>query len=84
MRKIRGDKPVEVIIRTCMEIPQGNSLCLSQTSKNVIFYFFTLFFFSSKKLENRRAEQVLPGRGRAGTSGREKMLVKGCRRVNAM
>jgi hypothetical protein len=43
-----------------MEISKGNSLCLSQTSKNVMF-FVSLFF--SAKLENRREEQILSRRG---------------------
>jgi hypothetical protein len=45
-------------------------------------FFFLLF--SSTKLENRRAEQVLPGEGRVGTSGRVEVVGKGGRRVNTV
>jgi hypothetical protein len=37
--------------------------------------------FSLTKSENRKVQQVLPW-GRAGASGREKVLGKGVRRVN--
>jgi hypothetical protein len=68
MKKIRGDKLIGVIIHTCMETLQGNSLY--QTSKNDMF-----FFFSFTKSKNRRVEHVLPGR-RVGTSWRRKVVAK--------
>jgi hypothetical protein len=64
MKKNRGDESIGVIIHIYMELSQGNlpmQIALSQTSKNVIFFFFPVFFFSSTKSENRRVEQVLPG-----------------------
>jgi hypothetical protein len=45
-------------------------------------YFFLFLFFSSTKSENRRVEQVLPGR--EGTSGLGEDIRKGYRRVNMM
>jgi hypothetical protein len=63
MKKIRGDKPSEVIIHIYMEILQGNSLCsyLHLKLKCHVFHFiFSLF--SSTKLENRRVEQAVGGR----------------------
>jgi hypothetical protein len=57
MKKIRGDKPIEVIIHIYMEISQGNSLCnyiyLKQTKMSCFSFIFSLF--SSEKLENSRA-----------------------------
>jgi hypothetical protein len=45
-------------------------LSLYQTSKNVISFLLSLLFFSSTKLENKRAEQVLPrSRGEVGRRG---------------
>jgi hypothetical protein len=62
MKKIRGDKPVGVVVHICKDILQGNSLCsylyLKQVKMSCIsFYLFLVF---STKSENRRAEQVLP------------------------
>jgi hypothetical protein len=37
-------------------------LSLSQTNKNAMFLFLSSYVFYSIKLENRRVEQVLPGR----------------------
>jgi hypothetical protein len=45
MKKIRGAKPIGVIIHIYMEISQGNSLPLSQTSKNVILKFILFLKF---------------------------------------
>jgi predicted nucleotide-binding protein (sugar kinase/HSP70/actin superfamily) len=36
-------------------------LFLSQTSKNAMFFLLIFYVFSSIKLENKRAEQILPG-----------------------
>jgi hypothetical protein len=48
-----------------MEISQGNSLC---SYKQKCHIFFSIF--SSTKLENRRAEQVMPrGRGLVEVGG---------------
>jgi hypothetical protein len=66
-----------------MEISQGNSLCnylyLEQTKMSC----FSCYFFSFAKLENRRAEQVLP-RGRVVTSQRGELAEKGGRRMNTV
>jgi hypothetical protein len=40
------------------------------------------FFFSFTKSENRRAEQVLPGKRGFGTDGRREEVEKGCERMN--
>jgi hypothetical protein len=40
------------------------------------------FLFTSTKLENRRAEQVLPKDGEVGTSGRGEGMGKGGKRMN--
>jgi hypothetical protein len=68
MKKNRGDEPVGVIIHIYMEISHGNSLCLSQTNKNVMFFFFTFSL-----LQNWRTggwNRSCP-RGRVGSSGKE-------------
>jgi hypothetical protein len=75
MKKIRGDKPVGVIIHIYKEISQENSLCsylyLKQTKCHV--FSFYLFIFSFTKSENKRAELVLP----AGTHRRGRCWEKG-------
>jgi hypothetical protein len=45
-----------------MEISQGNSLCSNLCLKQAKMSCFSFYFFPffSTKLENRRAEQVLP------------------------
>jgi hypothetical protein len=63
MKKIKQDKPVGVKMYIYMGITQGNSLCsylyLKQT-KMSYFFLFPFSLFSSRKLEKRRAERVLP------------------------
>jgi hypothetical protein len=64
MNKIRGDKPIGVIIHIYMEISQENSLCSYLYLKQNKMSCFLFYFFSSTKSENRRVEQVLPkGKG---------------------
>jgi hypothetical protein len=58
MKKIRGDKPIGVIIHIYIEIPQGNSLCSYLYLKQAKVSCFS--FYPSKEMENRKAEQVLP------------------------
>jgi hypothetical protein len=72
MEKNRGDEPIQVIIHMYMEISQGNFLYgyLKQTEMS----------FLKIKMENRRAEQVLWGRG--GIRGRGENEGRECRRVN--
>jgi hypothetical protein len=81
MKKIRGDKPIWIIIHLYMKISQGNSF-YSYLYPNKQKYYF--FLFSSTKSENRRAEQACRGRGRAGISRRGKVVGKGVRRVNTV
>jgi hypothetical protein len=64
-----------------MEIAQGNSLYSYLYPKQTKMSCFSFYLFCSAKLENRRAEQILP-RYRAGTSGRGEIAEKGSRRVN--
>jgi hypothetical protein len=74
MKKIKGDKPSGVIMHRYMKISQGNSLCsylyLKQAKMSCFCFIFSLF--SSIKSENRRAEQVLPQRGRLAPVGGER------------
>jgi hypothetical protein len=64
MKKIRGDNPIGIIIHMYMERSQGNS-CVAPfiSNKQKCHFILFLVLFSSMKLENRRAEQVLQGRG---------------------
>jgi hypothetical protein len=79
MKKIRGDKPIEVIIYTYMEISQGNSLCryLYLKLKFHVFHFIFSPFFSYKIREQEDGTSP----AQEGTSG-EGVLCKGGRRVN--
>jgi hypothetical protein len=57
----------------CIETTQGISLysyLLPKLAK-ILFFFLSYMFFNSKKLENKRVKQVLPGAGGNGTG-------KGC------
>jgi hypothetical protein len=56
MKKIKGDKPIGVIIRMYMEVSQGNSLCRYLYLEEAKMSCFS--FFSLTNLENRGAEQV--------------------------
>jgi hypothetical protein len=58
MKKIRGNKPIRVIIHMHMEISQENSLCSYLYLKQAKVSCFS--FYPSKEMENRKAEQVLP------------------------
>jgi hypothetical protein len=61
MKKTRRDKPCGFIIYTYMEISQEKSLVATFTSSlNVMCFHFIFPLFSTRKSENRRAEQVLP------------------------
>jgi hypothetical protein len=64
MKKIREDKPSEIIMHTNMEISQGNSLYnyLYLWLKCYVFHFISSLF-SPTKSENRTVEQVLPREG---------------------
>jgi hypothetical protein len=66
--KNRGDKPNWAIIHIYMEMPQGNSLCSYLKQAKMSFFIFSCFSYT--KSENRRVEQVLPGR--AGSSRRRR------------
>jgi hypothetical protein len=66
MKKIRGDKSTGVIIHA-WKISQGNFLCNYLYLKLKCHGFHFIFsLFPPMILENRRAEQVLPGRGSVG------------------
>jgi hypothetical protein len=67
MKKNRGHEPIGVIIHIYI----GNSLCSYLYLQQKCHIFF--FLFSSTKSENRRGEQVLPGLGGRGNSGRERV-----------
>jgi hypothetical protein len=73
MKKIRGDKPVGIVIHIYREISQGNSLC-SYLRKlkccSICFIFSSFVFYKIRKQESRTG----PSRGRADTSGRGKVL----------
>jgi hypothetical protein len=59
MKKNRRDEPVGVIVHINMEIAQEISLCSYLYPKQAKLSLF--FLCSSSKLEDRRAEHVLPG-----------------------
>jgi hypothetical protein len=69
MKKIRGDKPIWVIIHTYIEISQGNSLCsyLYLKLKCHVFILSFLFFLLYNQRRGGQNESC-PG-GRAGTNG---------------
>jgi hypothetical protein len=71
MKKIRGDKPIVVIIHTYMEASQGNSLCSCLYLKQVKMSCFSFYLFSFSSTNQRTGGQnkSCPGQ-RAGTSGR--------------
>jgi hypothetical protein len=62
-----------VVIHICMETAQGISLYsyLHLKPGETLCFSFCLICFSSTKLENKRAEQVLPGGGGGGGGGSE-------------
>jgi hypothetical protein len=77
VKKSGRDEPIWVVTHICIEITQGIS-CISNQQENCFFLyisnqqgncFFSLnifYGFSSTKLENKRAEHVLPGGGCRG------------------
>jgi hypothetical protein len=79
MKKIRGDKPIRIIIHTCMEMSQGNSLYSYLYLKPKCHVFHFLFFL----LQNQRkgGHKSCPA-GRTGTSGKGEVLGKWGRRMN--
>jgi hypothetical protein len=62
-----------------MGTTQGNSLCRYLYLKLAKWHVscFIFYVFSSTKLENRRAEQILLGGGAVVTSGRGDVAGKG-------
>jgi hypothetical protein len=60
-----------------MEISQGNSLYSYLYLKQKYYVLLFIFFLSSTKLENRRAEQVLPERGGLASVGGGRWQRKG-------
>jgi hypothetical protein len=58
MKKIRGDKAIEVLTHIYMEIPQGNSLCSYLYLKQVkmscfLFYLLSFLFYKIGEQEGR-------------------------------
>jgi hypothetical protein len=58
MQIIRGDKTIRVIKHKYMEIPQGTTFCSCFCLKVAKMSCFSVYLFSSAKLENKRAEEV--------------------------
>jgi hypothetical protein len=61
MKKIKGNKPIDIIAHIHMEISPVNFcsyLYLKLSKMSCFFYIFSLF--SSTKSNNRRTKQVLP------------------------
>jgi hypothetical protein len=54
-KRTRRDESVGVVIHTCMETTQGNSLfsCLYRKLGKTLISLFLFYVFSSTKLENR-------------------------------
>jgi hypothetical protein len=81
MKKIRGVKPIGVIIHRFTELSQGNSLCsylYLKQAKNVMFFFLSFLFFLVQNQRTGGWNESCP-RGRANTSGRGKVMGKGDR-----
>jgi hypothetical protein len=76
MKKVRGDKPLEVIIYI-MKMSQGNSLYSYLYLKHVKMSCFSFYLFSSTKSENRRVEQVLHWWGGVAPVGVESWWERG-------
>jgi hypothetical protein len=71
VKKSGRDEPIWVVTYICLETTQGISLhsyLHLKLAKMSHFFLLFLCFFSSKKSENKRLEQVLPG-GRVGGDG---------------
>jgi hypothetical protein len=74
VKRTDRDEPIGVEINTCMETTQESpyvAIFISNYQKRHVSLFI-FYAFSSTKLENRRAEQVLPrgeGRGSALVEG---------------
>jgi hypothetical protein len=80
MKKIRGNKPIGIIIHTYMEI------CIASfiSTYNFMFFILSFLFFSPTKSENRSVEQVLLRGKSLHQLGSGVVLGKGGRRVNVM
>jgi hypothetical protein len=68
---------VGAVIHICMETTQENSQCSYLYLKLAKTSCFSFYLFSSTKLEDRRAEQVLPKVRVVGTGGRGEVFEKG-------
>jgi hypothetical protein len=78
VKKIRGDKPIGVIIHTYMEISQGNSLYLKL--KCYVFHFM----FSLRQNWGKGGQNKSCSGQRAGTSGKGEVMGKRGRKVNTV
>jgi hypothetical protein len=70
VKRSGSDEPMWVAIHMCLEAMLGISLYsyLHLKLAKIIFFLIIAYVFSSKKTENKRAEQVLP-RSSAGWGG---------------
>jgi hypothetical protein len=84
MKKIRGNKPINVIVHIYMEMPQGNSLCSYLYLKQAkMSFFFLLFFFLQQTQRIGGGNRSFPV-GRVSTSGRGDVEEKVGRMVNTV
>jgi hypothetical protein len=60
MKKIRGDKPIGVIIHIYMNTSQGNYLCGHLYPKQAKLLFFSSSLYKIGEQEGGTGEQVLP------------------------
>jgi hypothetical protein len=81
MRKIKGDKPVGVIIHIYMEISQGTSLCNYPNLKQVSCFSFLSFLFFFYKLREQEGRTGPVQRGGL-LWGRWEVVGKADKRVN--
>jgi hypothetical protein len=82
MKKIRGNKPIGVMIHTYMEIIHKEIPCVATLSQaKMSCFLFYIFSFFCYKIREQEGGMSFPG-GRPGTSGRGRRWGKGGRRVN--
>jgi hypothetical protein len=75
VKRIRGDEPIGVVIHICTETTQGNSmyLSLSQTSKNIMFFFLSFILFLLQNWRTRGQNRFCGG---IETGGKEEVVGK--------
>jgi hypothetical protein len=79
MKKIKGDKPIGVIIHIYMGLPQGKSLCsyLYFKQAKMSSFSFHLFSFFYYKIGEQESKTGLAQRGGLTPVGGEKCWGKG-------